>query len=199
MLGTDLEEYELRMSQTAMMMRMSSGKFDYSEQEFRDVFAVKKEFDELFSPLTFNSSDPDQREARKEAEQLMKDTIVEVLGNDRYRIYKYEQSLQSSSLRGIVKEYDIPREQVYDVYDIKDIAENKASEIRQNGGLTPEQSTAALDALRGETERSIGNIIGTEARDDYIEKGSWIRRLNPESQSTQIRMDPEMRARYGLE
>ena len=38
------EDYELRMSQTAMMMRMQLGSFDPNEQEFRDVFKLKKQY-----------------------------------------------------------------------------------------------------------------------------------------------------------
>ena len=39
----ELEDYQLRLSQTSMMMRMQLGSFDPNEKEFRDIFKLKKD------------------------------------------------------------------------------------------------------------------------------------------------------------
>jgi hypothetical protein len=53
----ELEQYQLRMSQTAMMMRMQLASFEPNEQEFRDIFKDKKAFDDEFGAFGMLSQD----------------------------------------------------------------------------------------------------------------------------------------------
>src|SRR5687768_1203177 len=45
------EEYDLRMSQTSMIMRFQLGGFEPSEQEFKDIFKLRKKFDDEFTVM----------------------------------------------------------------------------------------------------------------------------------------------------
>src|SRR5207244_5461581 len=63
------EDYDLRMSQTAMIMRMQSGDFDASEKEFRDIFKLRKQFDDEFSIYGLGSTDKAERDKRAQAQK----------------------------------------------------------------------------------------------------------------------------------
>ncbi len=176
----ELLEYNLRMSNSANMLRSELGGFDVSEDEFRDMFALRKEFDDeygTFGPA--EGQDPQEwHKQRTEGEKDLKAAYEEVLGEDRYREYGHEQTLRGSSLRNVAKEFDIPREDIYDVFDATDAAQEAAQVIRSNQNLDEAQRQAALDSIRLETEAQLNRLIGKEATQSYIEKGSRIKNLN---------------------
>lgn len=178
------EEYDLRMSQTAMVMRMSMSDFQPSEQEFRDIFRARKKFDDEFSVMGMPaSSKPEDRERRDVAQKQLDADIKNILGEDRFREYKYDRDLASSSLNDVVKEHNVPKQQAYKVFDLKAAAQEQAAAIRKDQSLTPEQRQAALDAVQQETRRAVNDVLGSAAGDAYFDKGSWLRNLNKGGQA----------------
>jgi hypothetical protein len=178
------EEYDLRMSQSAMVMRMTMGDFQPSEQEFRDIFKARKKFDDEFG-LMGASNKPEERDRRQAAQTELDNSIKSVLGEDRFREYKYDQDLTRSSLNDIVKEHNVPRQQAYKVFDIKTAAQEQAAAVRKDQSLTPEQRQTALDAIQQETRNAVNSVLGSTAGDAYFAKGSWLRSLNKASGQSQ--------------
>ena len=114
----------------------------------------------------------------------MKTAYKDVLGDDRYREYQHEQTLRGSSLRKVAKEFELPREDLYDVFDATDAAQEAAAVIRENQNLSNAERQAALDQIRSETESQLTKLIGDDATQSYIEQGSRIRNLNSNGQQT---------------
>jgi hypothetical protein len=182
------EEYDLRMSQTAMVMRMSMGDFQPSEQEFRDIFKARKKFDDEFSVMGQPaSSKPEDREKRDLAQKELDNNIKGILGEDRFREYKYDQDYSRSSLRDIATEHNVPKEQAYKVFDIKAAAQEQATAIRKDKNLSPEQRQAALDAIQQETRNAVNSALGSTAGEEYFSKGSWLKNLNRANQTAASR------------
>lgn len=177
------EEYDLRMSQSAMMMRMSMNDFQPSEQEFRDIFKLRKKFDDEFSVMGMPSNKPEERDRRQAAQAELDNGIKAILGEDRFREYKYEQDFASSSLNEIAKEHNVPKQQALKVFDLKAAAQEQATAIRRDQSLTPEQRQAALDAVQQETRNAVNQVLGSTAGDAYFTKGSWLRNLNRAGQN----------------
>ena len=182
----ELLEYNLRMSNSANMLRSELGGFDISEEEFRDMYTLREAFDEeygTFGPV--EGQDPQEwYQQRSEGEKDMKTAYKEVLGDDRYREYQHEQTFRGSSLRNVAKEFDIPREDIYDVYDATDAAQEAAEVVRTNQDFSEAQRQAALDQIRSETEAQLTKLIGDEATQSYIDQGSRIRNLNSNAQQS---------------
>ncbi len=179
----EMEDYELRSSQTAQMMRSTLGDFEMSEQEFRDVFRLKKEFDDAygfyFGP---NAEDPQKAAGRVELEKRIRST----LGEERYAEYNREQNWAVSTLRQVARDYGIPKETAVKVFDIKLDAQDQASKVRLDPSLNEQQQLQALKGIQDETVKAIGGLIGPEAAGAYHRQGSWIRNLGsiqPEPQS----------------
>jgi hypothetical protein len=182
----ELIEYNLRMSNSANMLRSELGGFEVSEDEFRNLYTLRETFDEehgMFGPSEGQDAQ-EWHQQRTESEKEMKTAYQDVLGDDRYREYQHEQTFQGSSLKKVAKEFDIPREDIYDVYDATDAAQEAAAVVRENRDLSEAQRQAALDQIRSETESQLTKLIGDGATQSYIEQGSRIRNLNSNGQQT---------------
>ncbi|MCI0744987.1 MAG: hypothetical protein L0Y58_06235 [Verrucomicrobia subdivision 3 bacterium] len=177
------EEYDLRMSQTAMIMRMQMGDFEMTENEFRDAFKLRKAFDDEFSVMGVPSNTQGDRDRRAAAQKELDVNLKAVLGEDRFREYRYDQELASSSLNDIAKEHNVPKQQAYKVFELKSVAQEQANAVRKDQSLTPEQRQAALDAIQTETRNAVNSVLGSTAGDAYFAKGSWLRNLNRPGQS----------------
>ena len=176
----ELLDYNLRMSNSANMLRSELAGFEVSEDEFRNLYALRESFDNEYSMYgPAEGQDPQEwSRQRSEGQKALKESYRDVLGDDRYREYQHEQTFRGSSLRNVAKEFDIPREDVYSVYDATDAAQEAAQVVRENQNLNAAQRQAALDQIRAETEAQLSNIIGDEATQSYINQGSRIKNLN---------------------
>lgn len=177
------EEYDLRMSQTAMVMRMQMNDFQPSEQEFRDIFKLRKQFEDDYGMLGMQSNKPEDREKRQAAQKDLDESIKGLLGEDRYREYRYDQDFSRSSLKDVVTEFNVPKGQAYKVFDIKTTAQEQAANVRKDQTLTPERRQAALEAIQLETRQAVDQLLGPTAGRAYFERGSWLKNLSRLNQS----------------
>lgn len=175
---TEKEELDLRISQTAMMMRMQMSSVELTEQEFRDVFKMRKKFDDEFSPLGIPTANKEDAERRSAAQKELDGQIRGILGEQRFVEYKYDGDWNRSSLKKVAEEHNIPKQDALKVFDIRAAAQEEAGRVRADKSLTPEQKQAALDGIRVETEKAVGTLIGAKPLEDYIKKGSWLKNLN---------------------
>jgi hypothetical protein len=159
----EYEDFQLRMSDTAMTMRFSLASFDPNEQEFRDVFKIKKQFDDQFSVYGMNSSDKAEQAKYQAAQRDMNDQLKTLLGDARYAEYTRAQDYQYQTLYRITQKNDLPVEAANKVYDMKATAESAASKIRSDKSLTSEQRTSALQSIRTETENAMHTTLGDKA------------------------------------
>lgn len=176
----EFEDYQLRMSQTAMMMRMTLGSFDPNEQEFRDIFKVKKQFDDEYSMFGAFTLDKAEREKRAAAEKEMKDQLKNLLGDTRYAEYERSQDYVYQSAYRVTEKYGLPGESAGKVYDMKRAAEDAANKIRQDKTLSSEQRTAALSGIRAETEKAMQGVLGDKAYKSYQGQAYWLRSISPD-------------------
>jgi hypothetical protein len=172
------EEYDLRLSQTAVLMRMQLGDFEPTEQEFRDMFRLQKQFDDEFGIRGMQSSKADEVARRDTARKELDAQMRAVLPEDRFLEYRYSQNLASSSLKQVVEEFAVPRQQALKVFDVQQVAQEQAGKVRTDASLSPEQQQRALEALRAATEKEVGNLIGDSALQSYLQKGSWLKNLS---------------------
>ena len=83
----ELQAYELRSSQTANNLRWQLSAFTPSEQEFRSIFALQREFDLQFSDRRSNTDEAAQK-ARSDAQTALEAQIKSTLGDARYAEYQ---------------------------------------------------------------------------------------------------------------
>ena len=101
-----------------------------------------------------------------------------LLGDERYREYVNEQNWSGSSLRKVARDFNIPKETAFKVFDLTDTAKDAAERMRRDALRSDAQKQAALDAIRAETETTAGAVIGPDALQAYVKRGSAIKNLN---------------------
>ena len=171
----ELEQYELRSSNTANQMRWGLKSFDPTEEEFRSVFKLRKTFEDELGQL--NVYDPDEtpeiRKKRAEAQKLLEESIKTQLGEARYSEYNRSQDYSYQELARIADRYELPKDTASKIYDMKKEAEDTAQKLRNDKTLSNEQRQAALRSIQTETEKAITTTLGDKAVKNYKRSGGW--------------------------
>jgi hypothetical protein len=181
----ELESYQLRMSQTAMMMRMQLASFDPNEQEFREIFQLKKKFDDEFGPYGMMNQDKTEKEKYNAAKKELDADIKGKLGDSRYTEYERAQDWVYQSIYRLADKNNLGKDAAIKVYDMKKIAEEQAKKVRQDAGLSNEQRTEALKGIRAETESSIRTVFGDKTWNSYQNQPAahWLKSISPDPKS----------------
>ncbi len=180
-------DFDLRMSMTANMMRMQVAGWDPGQEEFLDVFKLRKAFDDEFSPMTRANESEDERKRREAAEKQLKEQIKQSLGPERYQDYELSQDWQFQQTLQNLKRADLGVTEAKMVMDMKKLAEEQAKTLRSDKNLSNEDRTAALAAIQTETEASLKRALGDKGWEQYNRgyNASWLKNLAPKApQST---------------
>ena len=153
-------EYDLRNSPTAANMRLQMDGFDPSEDEFRDIFAVRKNFDDEYGVVPGSNVSASDMESRQFAEQEMNKQIRDSLGDDRFQDYLRQTDYDYKSISKITERQGLGDNISAQVYEMKGGAEELAREIRMNTSLSIEERQMQLGQIRTETSRSIESLMG---------------------------------------
>ncbi len=180
----EMMDYNLRFSMTANTMRMQMAGFEPNEQEFLEVFKLRKSFDDEFgggfgAPASFGK----EERARVEAAQKELDAnIKNALGESRFEEYKRGQDYAYQGLDRLVEKEGLGKEAAVRAYEMKKIAEEQANKIRRDASMTTEQRRATLQAIRGETERSMRQVLGEKGFSSYQNQNHsyWLRAISPD-------------------
>jgi len=169
------------MSETAMLLRDQMGEFEPTEQQFREIFKARKAFDDEFGSagtVYYGNLSKEEKARRAAAQQELTAQFQDVLGEDGYRLYRYEKRWPNDPLNPIAKNNNIPKETAFKVFDLQKAAQAEVAKVQGNPALSAEQRTAALTAMRAETEKTLGQVLGAQTAQAYLKKAVWIKRLS---------------------
>jgi hypothetical protein len=174
----EMEEYELRHSDTANNMRSQLSGFQPSEEEFRKVFRLQRTFDENFDQ-SFDARDDAAMSVKAGAQQAAQETlnaeIRKILGPDRYAEYQRAQDTDYRSLLQLGERFETSPEIAGRVYNMKQAAEQYKLQVESNPNLTDEQRSQLVAALARETERSVAATMGNSMFKAYQNTGGgWL-------------------------
>ncbi len=173
----EYEEYQLRNSWTARNMRENLASFTPSEEEFRQVFQLRKTFDEQFG-FTRGGGDDAAREQRRLAQQQLDEQVKATLGEQRWHDYQLAQDERFRDLNEFTERNQLPRSTAESVYDMRRVAEEARKKVEADQTIAADLRTATLAALAEETRRSVSAALGEEAWKDYQRRDArWINNL----------------------
>jgi len=167
----ELENYELRSSQTANQMRWQLNAFAPSEQEFRSIFDLQRTFD-LQYPNN-RSSDDAANQQRAAAQTALQDQIKASLGEARYAEYQRAQDGNFQQLANLADRLELPKETAVAVYDFSKDIQQRAQQIRSDKNLKGDAKNQALAALADEANAKVIASLGQRGYDAYKENGGW--------------------------
>lgn len=181
----ELLDYNLRFSITANTMRMQLAGFEPTEQEFLEIYQRRKAYDDEFGggfggPLNLKGEEKQRQQA---AEKALEDQVKNLLGGDRYTDYTRAKDYAYQAMYRVADREGLGKEAALKVYDMKKAAEDQAKQLRNDKNLSAEQRTAALRAIRDETERSVKNVFGEKGFTTYERNNGtfWLKGIAPDA------------------
>lgn len=174
-----VENYELRTSDTASNMRYELRSFEPNEEEFRAIFKYKQAKEELDA---LRDHDPSGRlsaeaaKARSQKQKELEDALAQSLSPERSKEFKLAENYEYRNLF----EAGVEKDSIFKLADMKQDVEASARKLRQDKALSNDQQTAALAAIRAETEKSLTELLGDRRARGYLgNSGYWIRNIAP--------------------
>ncbi len=175
-----IENYELRTSDTASSMRYELRAFEPNEEEFRAIFKYKQAKEDLEAMRNADvpgvRPSPEEMKALQTKQKEIDDALAQSLNADRAKEFKLSENYEYRNLF----EAGVEKESIFKLADMKQDVETAARKLRQDKALSDEQRTAALAAIRAETEKTLGDLLGERRARGYLgNSGYWIRNLAP--------------------
>lgn len=164
-----LEEYLLRYSNNANALRTEMRGFEAGPDEFRNLFRARDSIDQQLQSLA-GATDPASLQRRKELEQERDGAIREILGTDRFQLYKLNQDPLFRDSRALVQQIGATQEKLLPLYEINHTTEVEQQRIRNDATLTPEERTEALHATQASRENTLRKLFGEEAFERYLKE-----------------------------
>ncbi|MBC8010303.1 MAG: hypothetical protein H7067_09410 [Burkholderiales bacterium] len=192
----ELADYDLRQSRTAQNLRWQMTKMDANEAEYRAVFEIRKEFDDVYNEYdgfgnrVRRSNDPEVRKERGEAEKAMKAQIKDALGAERYKVYVRANDHDYQQLQSAVKRFELPADTPAKIYDMRDEIPQLALRVADDANLTSEEKKAELGKLAEQARDRVKAALGPEVAQVYFDNNGmqWVRQLE---QGTIISFDED--------
>ena len=166
----ELEDYQLRLSQTSMMMRMQLGPFEPSEQEFRELFKVRKTFDDEFGWGGSGVTDKEGRDRMAAAKKETDEQVKQLLGDTRFAEYERSQDFNYQNLVKIGDRNGLQRDAVNRAYDMDKISKDAIKKLRDDKAMDAAKREEAIKQIRNETQTSIKGVLGEKAFDSYTNR-----------------------------
>lgn len=181
----ELMDYNLRFSMTANIMRMQLASFEPNEQEFLDVFKLRKNYDDEYGMggMGTASLKGAEKEKQKAAEKELDEQVKKLLGDTRYEEYKRAQDFNFQSIYRITERENLGKDAAIKVYEMKKVAEGQATALRTDKSLSDDARKAALAGIRTETEKGIKGVLGQKGFDSYEGQAWWLNNISPAPKS----------------
>lgn len=178
----ELLDYNLRFSMTANMMRMTLAAFEPSEQEFLEVFKLKKTYDDEFGLAGMGAANLKgaEKEKQQAAEKALNDQVKALLGEERYAEYKRSLDFNFQAIYRVTERENLGKDAAVKVYDMKKVAEDQARALRNDKSLAEDARKAALAGIRAETEKSIRGVLGEKGYNTYEGQAWWLKGISPD-------------------
>jgi len=176
MTPTEFEQYQLRMSPTATNVRLALSAFDPTEDEYKRIFPIRKEYDDKYSDL--DRTDPDQAKQRAEGVQIMDDKIQAVLSPERFADYRRNRDNDYRDAFQFVKLWELPKDTINTLYEAKKAVDDRVREIRADTSLNDTTRRAQLAQAQAQAQQTLKGALGDRAFQGYLRgRGSWLRTI----------------------
>lgn len=173
----ELELYDLNVSPTAETMRRQLGLFQPTEQEFRGLFEVRREFDEKYSGM-FGRPDPATLQQRASDLQAMNNQARALLGEERYNEYQRAQDYGYRAATEIVTHFNLPPANAVETYTLQQTILQQAQQIQRNAAADRTAAATQIAALLDHANSQLTRLLGPDGADAYKKTGgTWLRTL----------------------
>lgn len=168
----ELLDFDLRMSETAEQLRHELVGFHPTEQEFRKLYQVRKNFEEIMTS-TANVRDPAAFEKRIETEKQLSERARADLGDQRYEEYLRSRDIDYQNTLRLTQFFGLPEKNAAEVYDLKKQDAAIANQINTDTSLSEQQRDEAFARMQANAENRLKEILGERVFDEYRRNNRW--------------------------
>jgi hypothetical protein len=167
----EMIEYDVRFSSAAMQLRGELQNFEVSAEEFRQIVALRKEFEQL----AIEGLNPDI-ETRRVHMQYIDDKMKAILGHDRYKDFQLSQNPTYQAIISVADQFGIQRQVATEVLELVTASEQAMREII-SGNTSHTLPVATVQQLRADAEQELVQLMGSDAAEAFMKSGHWMRQL----------------------
>lgn len=173
-----LEEYDLRSSNTANTLRSQLVTFKPTEAEFRALYKATRDAEEKIGSLTNAGGNPDQM---RQIQAAALENARAVLPADRFAELKQAVDPLYQQVNRLVARLELPTSAATEVVTVQQDIQKRATAVRGNRELSAEQRNEQLGALAQEASAKISTALGgTRGLEAYKQYGGqWLQTIVP--------------------
>lgn len=176
----ELEEYDLRNSNTGRALRSDLLAFNPTEEEFRTIFKFRQAYDEQWSNSDNGLPNQAEGERRNAAYKEMNERIKAALGPVRGPDYEITSDYNYRRVSQVVSRLELPPETTRQLWEAQKEFQQRATAIRR-AATNPEERATQLTALQQEASTKLTGMLGgdrgLEAYRQY--GGTWLNNMVP--------------------
>lgn len=169
----ELADYEMRASNVTSRLRTSLSIMNADEAEFRKIYAVLQPFADVLYPSA-PTSGLVQAEQRREATLRANEQLKTVLGAERFADYQRASNSDYQQLYRLTQGETLAPGALHRVHDARTVAADASTKVMNDRSLTPEQRTAALQAVAAQARTTVLSNLGPKAGQAYAQSASWL-------------------------
>jgi hypothetical protein len=180
----ELEAYEMRQSRTARHLRWRMTQMEATEEEFRTIYALQREFDlrhSEYDELGGRAREMSQEDwrLRNEAERVLRARLKESLGTERYQAFVRAQDNDYQQLRNATRRFQLPADTPDRIYALREELPRAATGIAEDAGLSAAEKRTALKNLAAGARERVRAQLGAEAADAFFANNglAWLRQM----------------------
>jgi hypothetical protein len=171
----ELIELEMRSGSTASALRSKLLGFNPSEQEYRAIFRLQKEFDAKYGSASSGAMSADDRKLRDAAEAELTAQVAAVLSPERFADYQIAIEPSYRTTAYLLARFDIPQEKTRDLVVLQRDFQARARLVQADTSLDAQGRDAQLAALSTEAATRVGAVLSGEVLAEYRRStGRWI-------------------------
>jgi hypothetical protein len=180
----ELEDYQLRNSSVAAVLRSQLALFSPTEEEFRSIFRLQDKFETEF-PKRGGTVSSEETRRKAEAQDKLNQEILGLLGPERYSDYKQAADPASQAVNRVLARFDLPIQAAKEAMSIQQQTTDAARLVNAQASLSAEQRADQLKNLADGAKNRLTGLLGKNAADAYLEvNGSWLQRLQTVNKTT---------------
>jgi hypothetical protein len=165
------QEFLLRYSQTAQLIRDKMASLSLAPEQFRSLFEV---LDPIQSQPVYyyHGADPDLLAQQQQLQAQTEAAMKQGLGDAAYAAYKLSVDPLYVSSRATARQIDAPPETVMPLYEISRATQAELDRIRNDATLSDDDKVEALANTEVEQHQAVAKLLGPEAFQRWLKAQS---------------------------
>ncbi len=174
----ELADYQMRTSATANALRNRYGDGITSEEEFKQLYALQKTFDDKFPADAFTGRvTPEQMKARADASLQLQADMRAAVGDDAYAALRRASDSDLKTIDALVTRLNLPADTTDRVAAERDVYSAESQRIMADTSVPFPQKREQLQALATRAKADLSSTLGAEAADAYAQRSPWMSML----------------------